>query len=116
LEFGKAHKVRESDDISGCLHLDVRLFLDPFAALPVRKSKTNASNKVTIMNHLSAMCRGIEAMRDLAITDIELEALVHVIQNHHVVPKRGDGKQKRKFAIQSTPTGIVDTGQLGKKS
>lgn len=90
LEFDKAHKVRESDDISGWLHLDVRLFLDPFAALSTRKSKTNASNKVTIMNHLSAMCRGIEYTRELAVTDISLEKLVQVIQHNHVTPRRGD--------------------------
>lgn len=90
LEFDKAHKVRESDDISQWLHLDVRLFLDPFAALSTRKSKTNASNKVTIMNHLSAMCRGIEYTRELAVTDISLEKLVQVIQHNHVLPKRGD--------------------------
>lgn len=90
LEFDKAHRVRESDDISQWLHLDVRLFLDPFAALSTRKSKTNASNKVTILNHLSAMCRGIEYTRELAVTDISLEKLVQVVQNNQVTPKRGD--------------------------
>jgi hypothetical protein len=117
LEFDKAHKVRESDDITGWLHLDVRLFLDPFAALSTRKSKANAANKVTIMNHLTAMCRGIEHIRELAVTDISLDRLVNVIQNHHVVPTRGDRRNRSKpFPHQTTPTGITDTGSLGKKS
>lgn len=117
LEFDKAHRVRESDDITGWLHLDVRLFLDPFAALSTRKSKANAANKVTIMNHLTAMCRGIEHIRELAVTDISLDRLVNVIQNHHVVPTRGDRRNKSKpFPHRTTPTGITDTGSLGKKS
>lgn len=117
LEFDKARAVRSSDDLSGWLHLDVRLFLDPFQALSTRKSKTNASNKVTIMNHLTAMCRGIEFIRELALTDISLDRLVNVIQNHHVIPRRGDRRNKPKLPPnQRTPTGITDTGSLGKKS
>jgi hypothetical protein len=117
LEFDKARAVRSSDDLSGWLHLDVRLFLDPFQTLSTRKSKTNASNKVTIMNHLTAMCRGIEYIRELALTDISLDGLVNVIQNHHVLPSRGDRRNKPKLPPrQATPTGITDTGSLGKKS
>lgn len=96
LEFDKAHRVRESDDISQWLHLDVRLFLDPFAVLSTRRSKTMASAKVTVLNHLSAMIRGIEFIRDVALTDIGLMALVRLINSHEVTPTRGDRKRTRK--------------------
>jgi hypothetical protein len=96
LEFDKAHRVRESDDISQWLHLDVRLFLDPFAVLSTRKSKTMATAKVTVLNHLSAMIRGIELVRDIAITDIGLNALVRLVNTHEVTPTRGDRKRTRK--------------------
>jgi hypothetical protein len=96
LEFDKAHLVRESDDLIQWLNLDVRLFLDPFEAMSARKSKTVAISKATILNHLSAMCSGVVKMRDFAITapfphelDSSVERLVHVIQNHVVLPRRG---------------------------
>jgi len=89
LEFDKAHKVRESDDLVHWLHLDVQLFLDPFATLSTRRNKTIAASKATILNHLSAMVRGIKKMRELAITDIGLLELVNVINNYHVLPTRG---------------------------
>lgn len=97
LEFDKAHRVRDSDDLMHWLHLDVQLFLDPFATLSTRRNKTIASSKATILNHLTAMCRGIAKMRALAVTDIGLLELVNVINNYHVLPSRGDrGKGKRK--------------------
>jgi hypothetical protein len=96
LEFDKAHRVRESDDISQWLHLDVRLFLDPFAVLSTRKSKTMATAKVTVLNHLSAMIRGIEYIRDVALTDLGLSALVRLINSHDVTPTRGDRRRTRK--------------------
>jgi hypothetical protein len=95
LEFDKAHRVRESDNLMHWLHLDVRLFLDPFATLSTRRNKTIASSKATILNHLTAMCRGIAKMRSLAVTDIGLLELVNVINNHHVLPSRGDRKRKK---------------------
>jgi hypothetical protein len=49
-----------------------------------------ASAKVTILNHLTAMCRGIEEIRALALTDISEESLLDVIQNREVLPTRGD--------------------------
>lgn len=96
LEFDKAHAVRESDDLMQWLHLDVQLFLDPFATLSTRKNKTIASTKATILNYLSSMCSGIVKMRELAITDISLEQLIEVINNTHVVPTRGDRKRNKK--------------------
>jgi len=94
LEFDKAHKVRESDNLMHWLHLDVQLFLDPFATLSTRRNKTIASNKATVLNHLTAMTRGIAKMRQLAVTDIDLLDLVNVINNYHVLPSRGDRKRK----------------------
>jgi hypothetical protein len=76
------------------LHLDVQLFLDPFATLSTRRNKTIASNKATVLNHLTAMTRGIAKMRQLAVTDIDLLDLVNVINNYHVLPSRGDRKRK----------------------
>lgn len=102
LEFDKAHAVRESDDLMQWLHLDVQLFLDPFATLSTRRNKTIAASKATILNHLTAMCRGIAKMRALAVTDISLEQLVQVIQNTHVLPSRGD-RVRRKRGVGSQP-------------
>jgi len=95
LEFDKAHRVRDSDNLMHWLHLDVQLFLDPFATLSTRRNKTIASSKATILNHLTAMCRGIAKMRALAVTEIDLLDLVNVINNHHVLPSRGDRKRKK---------------------
>jgi len=96
LEFDKAHRVRESDDISQWLHLDVRLFLDPFAVLSTRKSKTMATAKVTVMNHLTSMIRGINDIRALALTGVSDETLAHAIQNRDVTPTRGDSRKRRR--------------------
>jgi hypothetical protein len=96
LEFDKAHRVRESDNLMHWLHLDVQLFLDPFATLSTRRNKTIASSKATILNHLTAMCRGIAKMRALAVTEIDLLDLVNVINNHHVLPSRGDRRGPKK--------------------
>lgn len=96
LEFDKAHKVRESDDMMHWLHLDVQLFLDPFATLSVRRNKTIASNKATILNHLTAMCRGIGKMRALAVTEIGLLDFINVMNNHHVLPTSGTRRRKVK--------------------
>jgi hypothetical protein len=95
LEFDKAHRVRESDDLMHWLHLDVQLFLDPFATLSTRRNKTIASSKATILNHLTAMCRGIAKMRALAVTEIDLLDLVNVINNHHVLPTAGRRKSRK---------------------
>jgi hypothetical protein len=94
LEFDKAHAVRESDDLMQWLHLDVQLFLDPFATLSIRKNKTIATSKATILNYLTSMCAGIEKMRALAVTDISLEKLIEVIQHTNVLPTRGDKKRR----------------------
>lgn len=102
LEFDKAHKVRESDDLMQWLHLDVRLFLDPFATLATRRNKTIASNKATILNHLTAMCRGIAKMRALAVTDIGLLDFIHVMNNHHVLPSSGTRRRKVKTSEGNT--------------
>jgi hypothetical protein len=102
LEFDKAHRVRESDDLMQWLHLDVQLFLDPFATLATRRNKTIASNKATILNHLTAMCRGIGKMRALAVTDIGLLDFIHVMNNHHVLPTSGTRRRKAKTSKGNT--------------
>jgi hypothetical protein len=94
IEFDKAHKVRESSDIQQWLNLDVRLFLDPFATLSTRASKTVASSKASVLNHLTAMISGIGKMRELAVTDIRLENLIGVINSHHVTPRSGRPRVK----------------------
>jgi hypothetical protein len=96
IEFDKAHQVRESSDIQQWLNLEVRLFLDPFATLSTRASKTMASSKAGILNHLSAMVGGISKMRDLSVTDIPLKALIHTIDNHVVLPKSQPPRRKVK--------------------
>jgi hypothetical protein len=96
IEFDKAHQVRESSDIQQWLNLEVRLFLDPFATLSTRASKTMASSKAGILNHLSAMVAGIGKMRDLSVTDIPLKALIHTIDNHVVLPKSQKPRRKGK--------------------
>jgi hypothetical protein len=67
IEFDKAHKVRESDDLMHWLHLDVRLFLDPFAAISIRTSKTVAQSKATILNTLGAMTKAVIQARVVAL-------------------------------------------------
>jgi hypothetical protein len=96
IEFDKAHQVRESSDIQQWLKLDVRLFLDPFATLSTRASKTMAASKAGILNHLTAMVRGINQMRELSVTDIPLKALVNTINTHEVLPKTIHPRRKRK--------------------
>lgn len=102
LEFDKAHRVRESDDLMQWLHLDVQLFLDPFATLSTRRNKTVASNKATILNHLTAMCRGIGKMRALAVTEIGLLDFIHVMNNYHVLPTSGTRRRKVKTSKGNT--------------
>lgn len=68
LEFDKAHRVRESDDLVHWLHLEVRLFLDPFAAISTRTSKTVAQSKATILNTLTAMTRSVVQARAVALS------------------------------------------------
>jgi len=96
IEFDKAHQVRESSDIQQWLNLEVRLFLDPFATLSTRASKTMASSKAGILNHLTAMVSGISKMRDLSVTDIPLKALIHTIDNHVVLPKTQPSRRGKK--------------------
>jgi len=101
IEFDKAHKVRESSDIQQWLNLDVRLFLDPFATLSTRASKTVASSKASVLNHLTAMVSGIGKMRELAVTDIRLENLIGVINSHHVTPRSGRPRVKAPRRVTS---------------
>lgn len=103
LEFDKAHKVRESDDLMQWLHLDVRLFLDPFATLSTRASKTVAMSKATILNYVTAMCRGIGTMRALAVTDIKLESFIEVMQRHTVLPTSGNRRTRKKSIVLKGP-------------
>jgi hypothetical protein len=100
--YEKVRVVRDSDVSAKWLHLEVRLVLDPFAAISTRQAKVVASNKATVLNHLSAMCRGIVAARALAITDIGLEDLVEYINTHEVVPTRGTPQKKRKGGAVSS--------------
>jgi hypothetical protein len=65
--------VRDSGNLM-LLHLDNQLFLDPFAALSARRDKTIASSKATILNHLTAICRGIAKMCVLAVTGTDLRS------------------------------------------
>lgn len=101
LEFDKARDVRGSDDVSHWLQLDVRLFLEPFAALSKRKSKTVAANKATIVNHFTAMCRGIEEIRTLAMGFVDQHQLATVLMNKNVLPTRGDSRNRK------TPTPVL---------
>jgi hypothetical protein len=113
IEFDKAHLVRESSDIQQWLNLDVRLFLDPFATLSTRSSKTVASSKASVLNHLTAMVSGISQMRDLAVTDIGLKNLVHTIQNHVVLPKSGRPRQRRPRVSAPPPYRIKSVEERG---
>lgn len=113
VEFDKAHLVRESDDLAQWLHLDVRLFLDPFEALSTRTSKTAAMSKATILNHLTAMAAGVGKMRALATdTSVSLETVVHVVQNHVVLPKPGYNRKKmtKSGPVQSKGGGAKTRG------
>jgi hypothetical protein len=94
--YEKLRVVRDSDVPAKWLHLEVRLVLDPFATISTRQAKVVASNKASVLNHLSAMCRGIDTTRALAVTDIDLESLVDYINTHEVLPTRGTPKRKRK--------------------
>lgn len=109
LEFDKAHRVRESDDMVQWLHLDVRLFLDPFAALSTRKSKTVAMAKATVLNHLTAMLRGIVELRALCISNVVIQGpllhddregelilpyLIEAIDTRNILPTRGDSRRR----------------------
>jgi len=99
-EYEKVREVRDSDVAARWLHLEVRLVLDPFAAISTRQSKVVASNKATVLNHLVAMCRGIERVRTVALGSIDEKSLVEFINNHHVLPSRGDrrGRKNRKVS------------------
>jgi hypothetical protein len=102
LEFDKAHAVRESDSMIQWLNLDVRLFLDPFESMSARKSKTVAISKATILNHLTAMCRGVVTMRNWALSvdlpheeDSSVAILAKRIQNYEVLPRSGAWRSTR---------------------
>jgi hypothetical protein len=95
LEFDKVREVRGSNDVSHWLQLDVRLFLEPLAALSKRQSKTVAANKATIVNHFTAMCRGIEEIRALALGFVDQHQLATVLMNKTVLPTRGDSKYRK---------------------
>jgi hypothetical protein len=96
--YERLRVVRDSDVPAKWLHLEVRLVLDPFATISTRQAKVVASNKASVLNHLSAMCRGIDTARALAVTDIEIESLVDYLNTHEVVPTRGTPKKKRSKA------------------
>lgn len=107
LEFDKAHLVRESENIAHWLWLDVRLFLDPEEALSARKSKTAAMSKATIMNHLTAMCRGVCKMRAYALgatfpstvsDDSQIETIARTVNSYVCLPTAG---RRRKAARPS---------------
>lgn len=95
LEWDKSQKARYSEDISQWLHLDVRLFLDPFAALSTRRNKTVASTKATVLNHLSAYAKGVADMRALAISEMELKSFVTVLNQFDPQPPRMRRRRKR---------------------
>jgi hypothetical protein len=122
LEFDKAHRVRDSDDISQWLHLEVRLFLDPFATLTKRQSKTVASNKATVLNYLTSMCRGIEEARALALNSNDLNWFVQEVLTRDVTPTRGDARRRRRNLTvlpsvkAAAETGIESVSGLGTKS
>jgi len=101
-EYEKVRLVRESEAPARWLSIEVRLVLDPYAAISTRQSKVVASNKATVLNHLAAMCRGIEYIRDVAKGPISEESLVDLINNHHVVPTRGDRRRKGKHSGASS--------------
>jgi predicted DNA-binding transcriptional regulator len=122
LEFDKAHRVRDSDDISQWLHLEVRLFLDPFATLTKRQSKTVASNKATVLNYLTSMCRGIEEARALALNSNDLNWFVQEVLTRDVTPTRGDARRRRRNLTvlpsikAAAEMGIESVSGLGTKS
>lgn len=102
VEFDKAHAVRESDSMIQWLNLDVRLFLDPFESMSARKSKTVAISKATILNHLTAMCRGVVTLRNWALSvdlphelDSSVEVLAKRIQTYEVLPRSGAWRKPR---------------------
>jgi hypothetical protein len=121
LEFDKAHRVRDSDDISQWLHLDVRLFLDPFAALSKRQSKIAASNKATVLNYLTSMCRGIEEARALALLPTDLNWFVNEVLTRDITPSRGDARRRRPrprplASLTAVKEEIVNVEGVGTKS
>jgi hypothetical protein len=50
------------------------------------------------------MVRGINKMRQLAVTDIGLLELVNVINNYHVLPSRGDRRRRPKPKGKKEPS------------
>jgi hypothetical protein len=116
LEFDKAHQVRDSSDVQHWLNLEVRLFLDPFAVLSTRTSKTVATTKATVLNHVTAMLRGIDRARSLAVTDISLKSLIWDVTNYEVLPTRGDRRKRRRIGSGKgcSPNIAPNKGVLGR--
>jgi hypothetical protein len=99
LELDKARRIRTTGDKRVWLDLDIRLFLDPFAAISARKSKVVATNKVTILNHMTATANAIAHCRELALTDIGADALKPVFATIFSGPKARSNRDRSRRAV-----------------
>jgi len=90
LEWDKARAARGGADAPQSFDLDVRLFLDPFAVLSTRRSKTVAATTATIVNHIGAIATGLQKIRLAALGPKSEKSVYGLIQTARLLPTRGD--------------------------